>query len=675
MIYIVDDDIDQGKRLALQLASYGFRTASFIELDELREATRTLPPAAIVSGILFPEDDKADIETIATLHHIEGEPIPIVFISRRSDANARLLALRAGGSGYFTKPIALASLAVKLHELADQSVQPPYRIMLIDDDETTNMVHAAMLKKANCKVLAITNPLDIIKESLAYNPEMIFLDIYMPEVNGLEIAKILQQEDTLQDVPIVFLSGEEDEKIKALAIKEGAAAFINKPILASSLVNIATSRAAQYRARSVKKNYFGHIKPVTGLFTQNQLMADLKQYCNHEKKHRGLVAILVLEIDNYEYLYQTIGEDQSHLLRARLAHLIRSCLDEQDTPASYTNSSFLVLTSQADLNDLERLASKLHRAITMDPLDIMGKNLRVGISIGVSQVTDNDHNQTLSEASLACSQARNEGGIRVHLQRSMPEQMIEKEKTNELKQQVKGAIRKRRMFLVFSPAMGLVVESTERYTVLIRLKDDKDKVMYPAQFIAIINEYNLMPEMDRWIVQTALQILSKKQKTNPNTEFFVKLSMATILNPEFTSWLQEVLNTFEIKPNTCVFEIQENILIGNLDKAQNLVRQLSHINCKLSISEIRGSEAALGVINLLQPNYLRLHSSLLSDIAQDKEKQAHLKQICKTVHNKEHKIQVLAAYIEDLPSLSLLWNIGVDYIQANCLEQSDILDN
>ncbi|HDK38466.1 MAG TPA: response regulator, partial [Thiolapillus brandeum] len=99
-VFIVDDDPDQGEQLAIQLASHGFRIESFISLDDLREAVLARHPAAIVADIVFPEGEMAGVEAIAALRHAMPERLPVVFVSSRSDADARLQALRAGGSGY-----------------------------------------------------------------------------------------------------------------------------------------------------------------------------------------------------------------------------------------------------------------------------------------------------------------------------------------------------------------------------------------------------------------------------------------------------------------------------------------------------------------------------------------------------------------------------------------------
>lgn len=667
LIYIVDDDPEQGQRLALQLAPHGYRTESFTQLDDLREAILTRSPEAIVADIIFPEGENAGIEAMAALRHAGRESLPVIFISRRSDAEARLAALRAGGRGYFTKPISLPSLAAKLHELTDKVDDQPYRIMVVDDDASTNMLHATILNKAGCMVSSITDPLKTMEEAFEFRPEMVFLDLYMPGADGLEIAMMLRQEESFMDVPIVFLSGEEDEEVKARAIKEGAASFLNKPVSANNLVEVASSRARQYRVRAVKARYFGRIDPVTGLFTRDYLFTHLNQFCNETSKLPGLPALLMVEIDGYAYLLRTIGEDHIRLLRARVAHQIRSCLGSQDIAASYTDNSFLILSRQQDLQRLERFADIIHQAITAQPTEIMDHSFKLSASIGVSRVAGNDHNKDMSQASLACSLAQNEGGNQVRYHSDLRQEALQGEQVRQLRLQIKGAIKEKRILLAYSPVVGITVDTSERYTILMRLQDDKGKVMYPGQFLPVAQKYNLMPGLDRWTVLTALQALAEREAGESETMFYLKLSQPTILDKEFVPWLKKLLNSLSLNGSSCIFEIKEDDLAGNLEQVQDFTKGLRELNCGVSIERFGRSKDSFNVLHLLHPDYLRLDLTLLHNLSSDKEKQTTIKEICSRAHEEGSK--VLTAFTQDSQTLSLFWGMGVDYIQGDFLDQ------
>lgn len=105
MVYVVDDDEYMGTYLTLILKAAGYRTRLFESLDEFHHAYKENTPDIIVMDIVFPEGHFAGIDAINRLHAEMGSGVPIVFMSARTDAVARIRALRAGGCAYITKPV------------------------------------------------------------------------------------------------------------------------------------------------------------------------------------------------------------------------------------------------------------------------------------------------------------------------------------------------------------------------------------------------------------------------------------------------------------------------------------------------------------------------------------------------------------------------------------------
>ncbi len=668
LIFIADNDPEQAGQLALLLSAHGFKPQVFTELTELRVAVMSRAPDALVIDTVFPEGDLAGIETVAALQKTERKSLPVVFISSRNDAEARLQALRAGGSGYFTKPVALPALAAKLHQLTRAVNNAPYRVMVVDDDVTTCKMHAAVLRKSGFEVSSINNPMDIIQTAMDFRPELIFLDLYMPQADGLEVATMLRQEERFLDVPIVFLSGENDEAIKERALKGGASSFLNKPVSKAHLVAVANAHTYQYRSRAEKNRYLERIDPDTGLYSRDFLLSKLDLYCR-KGKSRGttVAALLMLEIDQYGYLFRTLGEERVKLICACIAKSIRSVLGANDIAGSHTNSSFLILSVQPDLNDLEDFAGRLHQAVAGQPLNILGQEYPVAVSIGISKASKNNQNQILSEAALACSQARKEGGNQVVLHPDLGQEVREDHQLKFLRRQIKDAIKNKRMQLEFSPVVGITVDDEVRYSALMRLQDEKGEILYPAQFIPIAQKYDLLTTLDRWVVMTALRSLAKKQKKHPQTLFFIKLSQATVQDPDFPQWLDRALEKFPIQPQSCVFEIREDDVAGNFDEVKHFVSQIRAANCGFAIDRFGVDMDAFHLLPALGPDYLRLASPLLQGLAAETEKQEVIEQICTQAHDLNCK--VLAAYIQNSQALALLWKLGVDYIQGDFLEQ------
>jgi PleD family two-component response regulator/EAL domain-containing protein (putative c-di-GMP-specific phosphodiesterase class I) len=672
MIYIVDDDSDQGERLSLQLSSHGFQTRFFTDLDDLREGVLTHAPDGIVADIVFPEGDTAGIEAIASLRNAGARflLLPMVFISRRTDAEARLEALRAGGSGYFTKPVDVPALAAKLHQLTNSTEEQPHRIMIVDDDATSSLLHAAMLKRGGYDVRTINNPMEIIQAATEFRPELIFMDLYMPEADGLEVAAMLRQEELFLDVPIVFLSGEDDELIKEKAIRRGASSFLHKPISADQLLGVASAHAYQFRLRADKSRYLRRIDPDTGLYSREYLLSSMGRYSRLiESKRNYFASLLLLEIDRYGYLLRTVGEDNMRLLRARIAKLIRETLGKNDLAGVSSTSGFLVLSLQSSVAGLDDFAHKLHDTIAMTPLDILGQTYDVTVSIGASKVAEGDQNQVLSEAALACSLAQKEGGSQILLHSELQQEVKEGHQGQHLRQQLKQALKNKRIFLDYSPLMGIAVETVDRFSVSMRLYDEDGKILYPAQFFSVARKYHLLPTLDRWVIMEALQVLKGVAAQPGNSaQLLIKLSKATILDKEFPGWLEKVSRKFSVPEKSCVFEIREDDITGNMQQVQNLTQSIGRLQCDLVIERFGVNMDAFNLLPQLNPGFLRLAPPLFDDLHENEEKQEYVQNICERAHSQNCK--VLAAYTQDSRVLTHLWRLGVDYIQGDMLERT-----
>ncbi len=672
MIYIVDDDQEQGERLSLQLSSHGFQTKLFTNLDDLREGVLTCSPDAIIADIVFPEGDAAGIEAIASLRNAGAKflLLPMVFVSQRTDAEARLQALRAGGSGYFTKPIDVPALAAKLHQLTNRADEQPYRIMIVDDDATSSKLHAAMLKKGGYEVRTINDPMEVIQVATEFRPELIFMDLYMPQADGLEVAAMLRQEELFLDVPIVFLSGENDELIKEKAIRRGASSFLHKPVSADQLLGVASAHAYQFRLRADKSQYLRRIDPDTGLYSREYLLSSMGRYSRLvENKRNYFAALLLIEIDRYGYLLRTVGEDNMRLLRARIAKLIRKQLGKNDLAGVSSDNGFLVLCLQTSVAGLDDYCQQLHQVIGEKALDIMGQTYDVSVSIGASKVAGNDQNQVLSEAALACSLAQKEGGDQILLHSELQQEVKEGHQGQYLRQQLKLALRNKRIFLDYSPLMGIAVETVDRFSVSIRMYDEDGKILFPAQFFSVAQKYHLLPTLDRWVIMESLKVL-KAVSTQPGNgaQLLIKLSKVTLLDQEFLGWLEKAFKRIQVPEGSCVFEIKEDDITGNMQQVQRLTESIKYLHGDLVIDRFGVNMDAFNLLPQLQPGFLRLAPSLFDDLHDNEEKQAYVQNICERAHAQECK--VLAAYTQDSRVLTHLWRLGVDYIQGDMLERT-----
>jgi PAS domain S-box-containing protein len=247
LIYLAEDDELLAAKLVNQLEQAGFKVVHFSVLSDFRETFSEQIPSAIIMDIMFSEGEIAGIDTISDLRKEYNVCPPTIFISVCDDIETRLAAARAGGQRYFPKPLDINKLTQTLESLVDRTISEPYRILSVDDDINLLKYYETVLIGASMEVKTISNPLDCLRALEEFKPDVLILDVHMPEYSGLEIAQIIRQDDQWAMIPIMFLSSETDINIQLNAINLGGESFLIKPITANHLISTVTSKAKRAR--------------------------------------------------------------------------------------------------------------------------------------------------------------------------------------------------------------------------------------------------------------------------------------------------------------------------------------------------------------------------------------------------------------------------------------------
>ncbi|WP_018953813.1 response regulator [Thioalkalivibrio sulfidiphilus] len=250
LVYVVDDDAAQAESLARTLRDGGYRTRVFLELPAFHkdwEDSDAERPAAVLLDMVFPEGEHAGAQALTRLDLRREDNIPVVVVSVRDDLPTRLAALRAGACRYLTKPVDEARLTSLLDALTHRQPPEPYRVLLVDDEPLLLEAQATVLRAAGMEVTTLDQPMRVLEVLDSTRPDVVVLDVYMPEISGPELAAVLRERDEQLNLPILFLSAETDMSQQLLALNLGGDDFLVKPVPPDHLVAAVTARARRAR--------------------------------------------------------------------------------------------------------------------------------------------------------------------------------------------------------------------------------------------------------------------------------------------------------------------------------------------------------------------------------------------------------------------------------------------
>ncbi|MBK5275132.1 MAG: diguanylate cyclase [Desulfuromonadales bacterium] len=379
-IFLVEDDIPLLESLAFQISCFGYDVRSFSDLADLKQAMSGATPAAIITDMIFPEGENAGAETIAGLRRESTFHVPVVFISRRSDLNARLQAVKAGGDAYFVKPVPIGSLIDKLDTLTSPHNADPYRILIVDDDPELAAYHALTLERYGMTTEIVKDPLQVMKPLVEFNPDLILMDMYMPACNGNELAKVIRQMETFVSIPIVFLSSEKDIDKQLSAMRMGGDDFLTKPIIAEHLIASVTTRAE--RMRIIRT--FMERDSLTGLLNHTRTKEQLELAVLRATRNNSNLSFVMIDIDHFKTVNDTYGHPTGDRVIVILSRLLQQRLRKTDIIGRYGGEEFAVVLPDTDVATSYRVMDEIRQSFAQLRHEYIDGEFTVTFSCGIA---------------------------------------------------------------------------------------------------------------------------------------------------------------------------------------------------------------------------------------------------------------------------------------------------
>ncbi len=303
LILIVDDDKNFCDVIAIQLEHLGYRTKYVYDIEDIETSINTFKPQAIFMDIVFNGERDAGIEIVNKLRSKDEITCPLIYMSAREDLVARLQAVRSGGIAFLNKNFNLADLHNLLEVYVPLQQNTSFKVLIIDDDPTSAEYCTAILQHAGIQVSVLDKPEHVFTQLMQIDPDVILLDMYMPDIDGFEMASIIRQHQNFSALPIVIMSGETDINKQFKMRCAGADDFILKPFKPHHLVDTILNRI--HRSRQTKRLIY------TDGLTNLMLYAKVKDQINNLLdsciRYNLEFSVAIIDLDHFKRINDTYG--------------------------------------------------------------------------------------------------------------------------------------------------------------------------------------------------------------------------------------------------------------------------------------------------------------------------------------------------------------------------------
>ena len=409
IVYIIDAT-ESFFQTFKNLSEPGYVFSQFTDIVQLRAAIKDNKPEVLIVNV-----DKFNDRQIDTLNEIQKEqvvPIPLICTSFFNDTLTRLKAVRMGNSAFLQKPMDEFYLKETLDQVSGKQQAEAYRILIIDDSQSLAEYFALVLEEVGMVAHYITNPLLLIQTIEEFQPDLLLMDIYMPECTGLELAAILRQDLKYTKLPIIFLSTEDDRLKQLFALNMGGDDFLTKPILPNHLIEAVRSRAK--RAGILKSMMMRD--SLTNLLNHTAVLQQLDIELARAIRKSEPLCFIMIDIDKFKSVNDKHGHPAGDKVLKSLANLLSTTLRKSDLTGRYGGEEFVLILPNTDKDQGMNICNALREKFAELCFHFNASDFHATFSAGIASFPEHSNAKNLiSSADKALYIAKENGRNQVVL--------------------------------------------------------------------------------------------------------------------------------------------------------------------------------------------------------------------------------------------------------------------
>ncbi len=402
---------------------------------------------------------------------------------------------------------------------------------------------------------------------------------------------------------------------------------------------------------------------LTGLANRRRFDEELVRHQQRCERHGPSGALLLLDLDNFKEVNDTLGHGAGDQLIISAAALLRSGVRSTDVVARLGGDEFAILLPDADRAEAEVVARMVVERIREYTATLEGTRRRVTASVGVVTLKAAQAHSTdlLALADMTMYDAKDAGRDRYIV---LDEQTFRQPRSGarlEWRGRIEEALKNDDFTLHLQPILDLSTGAIRSAEVLLRLSDT-DELVLPSRFLYIAERAGLAPAMDCWVVKKSVAMLAELRRHDPDFQLEVNLSGHSIGNPRIEQTIVDALSHHDVDPTALILEITETAAVADVELARQFAQRITTLGCKFALDDFGAGFGSFYYLKHLLFDYVKIDGEFVANCHRSSIDRSIMRSIVGIARDLGK--QTVAEFVSDPAILEVVRNEGVDLAQG-----------
>ena len=538
------------------------------------------------------------------------------------------------------------------------------KLLLVEDDPADADFLAASLRRQRASDIQIVNVATLaeaVSQLQLDKFDVVLLDLHLPDGSGLQCLDAIQAVDS--EIPVVVLSGQDDEEFAVSVLNKGAQDYLVKWEGQGHSILRSIRYAMERKKADLRLTYLAQYDPLTGIPNRQFFNDQLTRATARARRDGRKVTLLYLDLDAFKVVNDTLGHDAGDRLLQEVADRIRRSVRAGDVVARLGGDEFAVmLEGLASPRDVEAMATGLLEIVSK-PYHIADRQLTITTSIGITVFPsdDADTQMLLKNADIAMYQAKDSGRNNFKFfHQAMHASLVE---YHELERDIREALELGQFRLAYQPKVNVHINQLQGLEALLRWKSPTRGTVNPRDFISVAEESGHIIPLGYWVLNEVCQTINAwRAKGLTLVPVSVNVSARQFQQPDFHKRIAEVLHKHDIDPSLIEIELTEGLMMEDTEAAQRELSQLKKIGLRISIDDFGTGYSCLSYLRRFPIDVLKIDRSFVMEIGCNRDGESIIDAIISLARSL--RLETVAEGVETPAQLNYLLDHGCHVVQG-----------